>query len=398
MTVIDIDSHFEPADDWLDEFPALAAKLPEKFPLDDPRFTLRSPEMFAYFVTDDLLRGVPRERRMPIERLVTPHMRLLYDPGRGAEAGYPGSDQHKPMTDVAARLRWMDDQGIDVQNVIVATGYTLARAIDDPALAHEAVQAVNTWASDRAADTDGRLMIAVNLCFDDLDWAIRELGRMRERGSRTLLVNAEPSSGTPPNHPDYDRFWSAVVDLGMIPIVHVGMSPALYHPGWANTDDPSLIRLISVLHMDQQAQVFFNAMIFGGVFERHPKLTVVFAEQGIDWVIPNVLRADALAAPGFSPLVVEDYRLPLKPSDYVCRNVRVTPLPVAHQSPVPIIEGLPGVAVFSSDYPHMEGSGDPIGHYRQALAALSDDQRSSFMGDSLAECFTRLGDPIGAGA
>jgi predicted TIM-barrel fold metal-dependent hydrolase len=150
--------------------------------------------------------------------------------------------------------------------------------------------------------------------------------------------------------------------------------------------------------MDQQAQVFFNAMIFGGVFERHPKLTVVFAEQGVDWVIPNVLRADALAAPGFSPLVVEDYKLPLKPSDYVCRNVRVTPLPVAHQSPVPIIEGLPGVAVFSSDYPHMEGSGDPVGHYRQTLAALSDDQRSSFMGDSLAACFTRLGDPIGAGA
>ena len=108
MPVIDVDSHFEPTDDWLDEFPALAAKLPEKFPLDDPRFTLRSPEMFAYFVTDDLLRSVPRERRMPIERLVTPHMRLLYDPGRGPEAGYPGSDQHKPMTDVAARLHWME--------------------------------------------------------------------------------------------------------------------------------------------------------------------------------------------------------------------------------------------------------------------------------------------------
>lgn len=396
MTVIDIDAHFELGDDWLDEFPALKAKLPDKFPTDDPRFTLRSPEMFAYFVTDDLLRGVPREKRMPIGRLVTPHMRLLYDPDRGPEAGYEGSDQHMPMDDVATRLRWLDDQGIDVQNIISGAAYTLARVIDDPALGMEALAAANTWLTDRAADAAGRLMVAVNLRFDDLDWVVGELTRMRERGCRTLLVNAEPTGDLPPNHPDYDRLWSAVVDLGMIPIVHVGLSPALFHPSWANTDDPSLIRLISVLQMDQAAQVFFNAMIFGGVFERHPDLTVVFAEQGIDWVIPNILRADALAAPGFSPLVVEDYKLPLKPSEYVTRNIRVTPLPVAHQSPLPIIQGLPGVAVFSSDYPHMEGSGDPVGHYDQELASLSDGQRAAFMGDSLAECFARVGDPVGA--
>ena len=53
MTTIDIDAHFEPTEDWLDEFPALKAELPERFPTDDPRFLMRSPEMFAYFVTDD---------------------------------------------------------------------------------------------------------------------------------------------------------------------------------------------------------------------------------------------------------------------------------------------------------------------------------------------------------
>jgi uncharacterized protein len=394
MPVIDIDSHFEPTDDWLDEFPALKTKLPERFPTDDPRFALRSPEMFAYFVTDDLLRGVPPEKRMPIDRLVTDGMRNLYDPNRGPEAGYPGSDQHKQMVDLDERIRWLDDQGINVQNVISGLAYTLARAIADPDLSREALEAANTWLSDRTAETGGRLMTAVNLRFEDLDWVIGELGRMRERGSRTLLINAEPIGDIPPNHRTYDRLWSAVTDLGMVPIVHVGMSPARYHPAWANTDDPALIRLVSVLQMDQQAQVFLNAMVFGGVFERHPDLTVVFAEQGIDWVIPNVLRMDALASPDFSPLVIDGYKLPLMPSEYVLRNVRVTPLPVAHQSPVPIIEGLPDVAVFSSDYPHMEGSGDPIGHYAGELASLSDAQRASFLGDSLAASFARTGDPL----
>ena len=79
-------------------------------------------------------------------------------------------------------------------------------------------------------DAGGRLLPAVNLRFEDLDWAIGELTRMRSRGARTFLMPSEPCGDTPPNHPDYDRLWSAATDLGMVPIVHVGLSPAIYHP------------------------------------------------------------------------------------------------------------------------------------------------------------------------
>ena len=97
--VIDVDAHFEPAADWLDEFPALKTELPELLPDTDPRFRMDTGEMFAYFVSDDLLRNVPREQRMPIEQLVTPVMQLMFDPERPEGIGYPGSDQFKPMTD-----------------------------------------------------------------------------------------------------------------------------------------------------------------------------------------------------------------------------------------------------------------------------------------------------------
>ena len=396
MPVIDVDSHFEPSDDWLDEFPGLRAKLPDRYPASDPRFAMRSPEMFTWFVTDDLLRGVPREKRMPIDRLVTPGIRALYDPERGSEVGYPGSDMHAPMVDVGARVKWLDEQGIDVQNVISGTAYTLARAIEDPVLGLETLEAVNTWLSDRAADAAGRLMVAANVRFEDLDRAIRELNRMRERGSRTFLLPSEPIGDVPPNHPDYDRLWSAVTDLGMVPIVHVGLSPAIFHPAWANTDDPGLVRVISVSQPSQQALVFLNAMVLGGVFERHPTLTIVFAEHGIDWITPATLRMDVLATPGFSPLLLPDYNLPLSPAEYVRRNIRVTPLPVPHESPAATMEVFPELPVFSSDYPHMEGSGDPMGHYGTQLAGVSDDARVSFLGGNLAECFARMGDPLAA--
>lgn len=398
MAVIDIDSHLEPVDEWLEEFPSLKSRLPDRFPTDDPRFVMHSPEMFAYFVTDDLLRAVPLSRRMPIERLVTPRMRELYDPERSRHVGYRGADQHLELREpvLRARMEWLDEQGIDVQNVISGTGYTLCRAIRDPKLAMEALESVNTWLSDRTAATGGRLMTAVNLRFDDIDWAIGELVRMRGRGSRTFLFPSEPTGDVPPNHPDYDRFWSAVTDLGMVPIVHVGLSPAIYHPAWANTDDPSLIRVISVLQPYQQALVLLNAMVLGGVFERHPNLTLVFAEHGIDWLLPATMRMEGIATPGVSPLLLGEYHLPLTPGEYVRRNVRVTPLPVPHESPIALLEQLPGVAVFSSDYPHFEGSGDPVGHYRSHLAPASEASREAFFGSSIAEAFARMGDPLAA--
>ncbi|HEX4776863.1 MAG TPA: hypothetical protein VFW74_08835, partial [Acidimicrobiia bacterium] len=141
---------------------------------------------------------------------------------------------------------------------------------------------------------------------------------------------------------------------------------------------------------------FLNAMVLGGVFERHPALTLVFAEHGIDWITPATFRMDALATPGLSPLLLGDYRLPLTPGEYVRRNVRVTPLPVAHESPVATLDLLPEIPVFSSDYPHFEGSGDPMGHYATELAPVPTEKKASFLGDNIAACFARMGDPIAA--
>jgi uncharacterized protein len=392
MPVIDIDSHFEPTENWLDEFPALKAELPERFPTDDPRFEMRSAEMFAYFVTDDLLRGLPREQRMPMERLVTPGMLEKYADDRGPEVGYPGSDQHQYMVDIDARLTWLDEQGIDVQNIISGVGYTLARAVKEPAVGMRSLEAVNTWLSDRTAQSQGRLMTCATLRYEDLDWAIAELTRMRERGSRTFLFPAEPTGDVPPNHPDYDRFWSAVTDLGMVPIIHVGLSPVLYHPAWANTDDPAVIRMISTL--GHAGLPFLTGMVLGGVFERHPTLTVVFAEHGIDWIVPATFRLDAMAAPGMSPLLIGEYRFPLSPAEYIRRNVRITPLPVPHESPLGALELLPELPILSSDYPHFEGSGDPMGHYEKELAAVTPEVKASFLGENIAQVFARMGDPI----
>jgi predicted TIM-barrel fold metal-dependent hydrolase len=392
--IVDVDAHFEPAADWLDEFPTLQAELPELLPDTDPRFRMNTGEMFAYFVSDDLLRNVPREQRMPIEQLTTPIMQLMFDPNRPEGVGYPGSDQFQPMTDPAARVAWMDDVGIAFQHVISGAGYTLARAIEDPALGRRALEAVNTWMTDAASDHIQRLRPVTSLRFDDLDWVVAELTRMRERGSRAFLVSAEPAGGIPPMHPEFDKVWSAATDLGMIAHLHVGMNPGRLHPAWANTDDPAIIRLLSLQNPHHTAQLFLTAVVFGGVFERHPDLTVLVSELGIDWFPGWVNKVDSMAAPGVSPLVVGDYRWPLTPREYVERNVRVSPIPAPHESPLGLMEQVPGVAVFSSDYPHYEGNPDPLAHYEQELASLDAHTRAGFLGATIAEAYARMGDPL----
>ena len=74
--------------------------------------------------------------------------------------------------------------------------------------------------------------------------------------------------------------------------------------------------------------------------------------------------------------------------------MRISPLPTPDQSPVELLTRLPGVAVFSSDFPHFEGNGEPLPYYRDLLAEVDDDVRDGFLGRSIAEAYERMGDPL----
>jgi hypothetical protein len=59
-----------------------------------------------------------------------------------------------------------------------------------------------------------------------------------------------------------------------------------------------------------------------------------------------------------------------------------------------LIQQLPEMLVFSSDYPHGEGNADPIAFYEPALSSLDEGLRASFLGANMAECFARTGDTL----
>jgi predicted TIM-barrel fold metal-dependent hydrolase len=391
--VVDIDSHAEPAPGWLDEYPKVKAALPPRLPADDPQFNTGEAcaEMFAWFVASDLQRGRPVEQRMPAAALTTPVMRMIYDSARPEGVFYPGANQHWTL-DAPKRLEWMNRQGIDTQMLISGAAYTLARAIDDPSLAMDALVAANSWMIDHVGADIDRMKPVVTVRLDDLDRTLRELERTRGLGCRVFLIPGEPVNGIPHFDAHFDRLWAAACDLGMMAMLHVGMGPATMHPGWGNTDSPALIKRMATSMSYQAAPILLNAMIFGGVFERHPNLTLVISEFGIDWLPFTVRNMDGRAAPG--AVLLGDYDLSLSPSEFVRRNVRVSPLPSPAQLPLAVLEQLPEVPVFSTDYPHIESNPEPIAHYANALEHVDAPTRASFLGGNIVECFARMGDPL----
>lgn len=50
--------------------------------------------------------------------------------------------------------------------------------------------------------------------------------------------------------------------------------------------------------------------------------------------------------------------------------------------------------VFSSDHPHGEGNVDPVALFGPALSELRVHGREQFLGENIAECFARMGDPL----
>jgi len=387
--IIDIDSHFEPGGDWLEPYPDLARRLPKI----DPAL------LAVHTIVGDLLRDVPEAERPPVAELLPPGLLTLFGEEKAGEtarrAEFAGKQQFQ-KANASARVKWLDGQGIALQNVICLSGLAWTLFLDDRALRQETLAASNTWLADTCDEANGRLLPVTVLEFEDVEWMVRELTRMRARGSRTFLIPGYPVNGVPPSHPSWDRVWSAATDLGMAPMLHTGFEHIRLDPGWANVGaDVTFLRQFGGSHRHVAPMTLLYSMIYSGVFERHPKLTLLIAELGVGWLPFLYREIDDRISPT-AELFLGSWKYPMKPSEYLARNVRGTPLSAGNDSPlVKIIEELPDdMIVFSSDFPHFEGFTDPIGHYRTALADVKPERRERFFGGAIAEVYARMGDPI----
>ena len=384
MTVIDVDTHWEstafapgehPLEPWLDRLPTDGT------------------ERLAEAIAGDVLRALPAGRR-PDARTLLPNLVATAEQRGGPVILHPRHDSTS-----AERVAWMDRVGIDHCLVNPGGYWQLLEHLgpDRPA----GVRRCNDHLADQLADHSDRLHAVAVVDLADLRAGAAELERARARGHRAFFlytVDGRPPAPTPPGHPDWDVVWSAAVDLGMVASIHVGNTYADF-TGWADIgwDLPGgagvtgLTRLANTQRI-HVAQNLLVSMLYGGVFHRHPKLTVLLEEMKVGWLPAFV---DACARQSASSPGLGDWPFDVSGGDMLRRNVRFTPLPgFGDVEALDVLAALPEMGLFSSDYPHAEGNADPIDLYGQPLEDLDADLRDAFLGANAAEAFARTGDPL----
>jgi predicted TIM-barrel fold metal-dependent hydrolase len=129
-------------------------------------------------------------------------------------------------------------------------------------------------------------------------------------------------------------------------------------------------------------ELFLACMALDGIFERFPRLRGGSIEQGALWIVPWLRRMD-LAQETFAK-TEPALKLPMRASEYIRRAVRFTPFP---QEPVGWIIEQAGeeLLLFSTDYPHPEGTRDPIKRFESTMQGVSEAAKERFYSRNFAE-------------
>jgi len=289
------------------------------------------------------------------------------------------------------RTAALDDLGFGLQVVYPTAAYPQVVATKGPAQVAAAI-GMNRGMVEACAGDDRLLPVAYVPLHHGVEAALTVLREALDRGVRVVMVDMLPPKGSPsPTHPDHDPLWAAITDAGALLTVHIGLDH-----GWRpvpkqmfdngrtlehfRSDAPG--DALSYAAIGFPAQIFLAAMVLDGVFERFPRLRLSVAELGASWV-PGFLHQLDTGARAFRRLQDLSH-LTLKPSEYVLRQVRFTPFagePVGWM----IRASSPELYCFSSDFPHHEGTDDPIRRFDQTMDGLDDDAVDRFYSRNFLE-------------
>jgi uncharacterized protein len=278
-----------------------------------------------------------------------------------ARAGLPAEPEpgvFRPSSP-ALRLSDMDADGVDV-SVVFLPGTATGRlgSIDDPALRLACVQVLNDWAVEEfASAAPDRLIPVAELPSDDPAAAVAEAYRVRDLGYRAAATSA---SVTPAIVDDaWEPLWQALEDTGLVLNIHLG---GRTHTLDMTAGDWQMAPFTSVIHM--QMDEVLAGLVFAGVLERHPRLTVVLAECGVGWV-PYLLDMMDFMQDEWLPLK-GDRGLTMKASDYFRRQMYVT---FEQERVGPTLIPLLGAdrVMWASDYPHGIST---FPHSREKVASM----------------------------
>lgn len=246
-------------------------------------------------------------------------------------------------------------------------------------IAEGAVDAYNEWAGHWTKMQPERLSIVGLLASGVPGLTPEDLIKRTEKLIATgvkavMLCSGLPMAGVSPANPVLDPFYAMLTEANVALVVHppggVGFRSG---DVWMAGGSPDFPLGMAAQRAEDN---FIAVMTMGGVFERHPTLRFGSIETSGHWIGPLADRLDAAVASSHSPVptaALTKY-LPMKPSEYIARNVRVSVL--LHE---PVEDWfvrypyLQDVYCYSSDYPHGEGGAHSLERFYERLAPLGEE-------------------------
>jgi len=255
---------------------------------------------------------------------------------------------------------------------------------DDMDLLYGTAEASNR-AMSAFCSPDSRLLAVGYVPLADLSRVAEAIDQAIESGCRALLIPSRCPREHATSHKDLDILWARAQEAGLPILFHVGNPDELLSNAHKNNGAPPIpdfhggsenFTSVSYMAIPAQPSLALSMMILDGVLERFPKLRVGVIELGASW-LPGFMRQLDSAVEAFSRMEDRLRALSLKPSEYIRRQVRVTPFPAEDAGWI-IEQTGPEVCLFSSDYPHVEGGRNPLGRFAGSVGHLSSESQERF--------------------
>jgi predicted TIM-barrel fold metal-dependent hydrolase len=307
-----------------------------------------------------------------------------------------GEDWVFPSDAAGRRLAYLEEQGIHAE--VVFPGPVLAGGLS-PAMylgGHSsknlevvwpALHAYNRWLSEFCAAAPGRRTGCIPIDLHDMDRAVDEVAWTREHGIHggIMLPAMSLRNGLPGYADDYyEPLWSACEDHDIVVNLHTGASgTATDAKQLYDAKHAGFLGLYEVFVFTRRPLWF---LIFGGVFDRHPRLKVVVTENGVQW-LPSLVRDMESFFDTHGGAPVRSY-LKMRPAEYVDRHVFLGGS-LMKRSEAEMREEI-GVdrLMWGADYPHLEGAA-PVHRLvlRQVFGGMPEGDLRRILGGNAVRVF-----------
>lgn len=248
---------------------------------------------------------------------------------------------------VAAEVMFHGSQNSESLPFVGLRDAAKAYSSQDLELVGVGYQMYNRWMAEFVSAAPQRLIGLAYMPMWDTARAVQELQRAADAGLRGVNFPAPRAGIVEYDDPIWEPFWSACEERHMFLASHVGVPVSPFK-------GPQGTALVQLEMAGWPSRRGMPRMIFGGVFARHPGLSLILTEQLRGWWTATKRELDfAYGVPNEALL----NQVPRKPSEYMTSNVF---LGASFAGPAAIEEAVQedyvANVVWGRDYPHGEGT------------------------------------------